>query len=435
MTSDSHIEEPALRGRRAQAYRRGSPNGSKAVAVDPGLRNGADAGATKSNGAVASNGASRPKILHVLEAVGGGTLHHIVDVIQTVPHAEHHVVIPPEPPSAGRNGTSAIAMAAQRIVDSGAAIHRVSMVRNPLHPKIATGVVALRRLIAKLQPAVVHGHSSVGGAFARAAAWGQRVPVVYTPNGVATNRAILMVEKVLARRTDHLIAVSESEGALVLDLGLTSEDRLIVIHNGIDLEPNGGRTFDLRADLGLPADVALVGTVARLARQKAPEEFVRICAEVRRSREDVHFVLVGMGHLQPEVDAAVRSARIEDRFHQIPFLPKASVAIEQFDVFILASLFEGAAYTPLEAMKAGVPVILSDVAGNTDTVEHEVSGLLFPFGDTLAMADGVLKLLADDGLRDSLVAAASARVRDRFDRKEMGVRLAALYQELALQTA
>ena len=164
-------------------------------------------------------------------------------------------------------------MAAQRIVDSGAAIHRVSMVRNPLHPKIATGVVALRHLIAKLQPSVVHGHSSVGGAFARAAAWGQRVPVVYTPNGVATNRAILMVEKALARRTDHLIAVSESEGALVLELGLTTEDRLIVIHNGIDLEPNGGRTFDLRADLGLPADVALVGTVARLARQKAPEEF------------------------------------------------------------------------------------------------------------------------------------------------------------------
>ena len=245
-----------------------------------------------------------------------------------------------------------------------------------------------------------------------------------------------MVEKALARRTDHLIAVSESEGALVLELGLTTEDRLIVIHNGIDLEPNGGRTFDLRADLGLPADVALVGTVARLARQKAPEEILRVSsAEVRRSREDVHFVLVGMGHLQPEVDAAVRSARIEDRFHQIPFLPKASVAIEQFDVFILASLFEGAAYTPLEAMKAGVPVILSDVAGNTDTVEHEVSGLLFPFGDTLAMADGVLKLLADDGLRDSLVAGASARVRDRFDRKEMGVRLAALYQELALQTA
>ena len=166
MTSDSHIEEPALRGRRAQAYRRGSPNGSKAVAVDRDLLNGAAAaGAAKSNGTAASNGASRPKILHVLEAVGGNPPPHRGCHPDRAPcrAPRGH---PPRPPSAGRNGTSAIAMAAQRIVDSGAAIHRVSMVRNPLHPKIATGVVALRRLIAKLQPSVVHGHSSVGGAFA-----------------------------------------------------------------------------------------------------------------------------------------------------------------------------------------------------------------------------------------------------------------------------
>jgi glycosyltransferase involved in cell wall biosynthesis len=373
------------------------------------------------------------RVLHVLEAVGGGTLRHLVDVLQTVKNVEHHVVLPPDHADPADDEPSVNAMAAQEMLDSGAVIHRIEMLRNPIHPKNMAGVAQLRRLVASLDPAIVHGHSSVGGAFARAAVWGTSIPVIYTPNGVATSRAILAVEKVLAHRTTRFVAVSASEGVKALALGLTSEDRLVVIPNGIDLGPADPHRFDLRKELQLHADVPLVGTVARLAPQKAPEHFVRICAEVYQAQSDVHFVLIGAGQLQAEVDAAVRSAGIADRFHQIPFLPRACLAIQQLNVFVLASLFEGAAYTPLEAMKAGVPVVLSDVTGNTDTVEHKDSGLLFPFGDTAAMAQGVLTILSDDEMREALVGAASDRVREHFDRQDMGARLERLYAEIAPQ--
>jgi glycosyltransferase involved in cell wall biosynthesis len=374
----------------------------------------------------------RPRVLHVLEAVGGGTLHHLLDVLQTVTTVEHHVVVPPDHAAPG-DEPSINALGSQEMLDFGAVLHRVEMLRNPLHPRNAASIVKLRRLVSELKPLLVHGHSSVGGAFARASVWGTAVPSIYTPHGVTANRAVLAVERVLAHRTTRFVAVSASEGERALSLGLTSRERMVVVPNGIDLEPAEPSRFDLRKFLQLHADVPLVGTVSRLVSQKSPEDFVRICAEVYHAQSDVHFVLIGAGQLQPEVDAAVNGAGIADRFHQIPFLPKASLAIQQLNVFVLASLFEGAAYTPLEAMKAGVPVVLSAVTGNTDTVDHNVSGFLFPFGDTAAMASGVLTLLSDTEIRQSLVDAATERLRDRFDRQDMGAGLERLYGEFDLQ--
>jgi glycosyltransferase involved in cell wall biosynthesis len=370
-------------------------------------------------------------VLHVLEAVAGGTLRHVVDILDTVPGVDHHVVLPPDHAHPELGEFSINAIAAQEMLDAGATIHRIEMVRNPVHPKNAAGVGRLRRLVDRLQPAVVHGHSSVGGAFARAAVWGTSVPDIYTPNGVARSRAILMVEKVLAHRTSRFVAVSASEGERALSLGLTSPERMVVIPNGIDLAPPDDDKYDLRKELQLHADVPLVGTVSRLTDQKAPEDFVQICAQVAHTQPDVHFVLIGTGQLQREFDHAVIRAGLADRFHQIAFLRRASLAISQMNVFVLASRFEGAAYAPLEAMQAGVPVVLTDVTGNKDTVEDGVSGLLFPFGDTTAMAGGVLSLLSDDRRRHTLARGGQDRVRSHFDRCQMGAQLQRLYAEFA----
>jgi len=372
----------------------------------------------------------RPRVLHVLEAVSGGTLRHVLDLIRTVNGVEHHVAIPPAPTAAQWHASAAHAEPAKEIVNAGAAVHTVNMVRNPMSPMNMRQVWKLRKLIARLQPIAVHGHSAMGGAFARLAAAGRSVPVVYTPHGLATRRPILAAERVLAPLTDRVIAVSESEGARALSLGLTTEERLVIIGNGIDLMPEGDASFNLREFLELPATTTIVGTVARVVAQKAPEDFVRVCAEVHESRPDVHFVLVGSGELQGVLDAAVRSAGLQAHFHQIPYLVRASAAVEQFDVFVLTSQFEGAAYTPLEAMRASVPVVLTNVDGNRDTVQHGVSGLLYPFGAVAGLAGGVLSLLGNARLRDDLVAGARLQLKERFDVHEMGATTEALYMAL-----
>jgi glycosyltransferase involved in cell wall biosynthesis len=96
-------------------------------------------------------------------------------------------------------------------------------------------------------------------------------------------------------------------------------------------------------------------------------------------------------------------------------------------VFLLTSRFEGAPYTPLEAMRAGIPVVLTDVVGSRDAVESGVSGVLVPAGDVPALAHAVAELLSDPTRARSLGDAGRARVRESFDVATMGREIAGVY--------
>ncbi len=368
-------------------------------------------------------------VLHVLEAVRGGTSRHVADIVR---HAAgvRHVVAVSRPGGDSSSGAVYDRAAVETMRQAGALVVETSMHRTPWHPANAVAWRDLRRLARSSGPDVVHGHSSVGGALARLAGLAEQIPVVYTPNGVAQGRPYLLAERALGRWTDRWVAVSAGEAELALRHRLADPANLAVVANGIDLRrpPPAG---DLRCRLGLPAGTPLVGTVARLVDQKAPERFVRVAAAVGARLPEAHFLLIGMGPLQHLVDAEVARSGLGRRWHQIRHLDDAASALAQLDAFVLASRFEGAPYTPLEAMRAGVPVVLSDVVGNRDAVADGDSGFLRAASDTTGMANAVIGLLTDDRLRRSMTERAAARVARRFDAALMGRRLEALYAEVA----
>jgi glycosyltransferase involved in cell wall biosynthesis len=234
---------------------------------------------------------------------------------------------------------------------------------------------------------------------------------------------------VLARRTSRFVAVSPSEGDLALQWRLTTRDRLVVIPNGIDREPSPHPSgHELRAALGIPRDAFVIGTVSRLVAQKAPEVFARAARLVVQGEDGAHVVMVGSGPLAAEVRR--EAAGLGDRFHLVEHLEGAADALNGLDVFVLASRFEGGPYTPLEAMRAGVPVVLTDVVGNRDTVEHERTGLLVPVDDATALRAAILRYRHDPALRDRVVAGARQAL-SRFDVGPMGAATSRMYQEVA----
>lgn len=373
------------------------------------------------------------RVLHVLEAVRGGTSRHLADVVRHTPGVVHHVALPPSGrpggPSDPAGGAPYDHGAVARMEVDGAVLHWLDMRREPWHPANALALPRLRAFALSVGARVLHGHSSVGGALARLAASSAGVPVVYTPNGVATAAPYRLVERALGPLTDLWVAVSPSEATAALDGRLARPGRIITIPNGIDPAPPAPGP-DLRRLLDLDAGTRLVGTVSRLVEQKAPGVFVRTAAEVAAREPDVHFVLIGMGPLQAQLDAEVARCGLGGRWHQIRHIDEAAAVLGQLDVFVLASEFEGGPYTPLEAMRAGVPVVVSDVVGNRDAVEHGVSGLLAPAADPPALAAAVLKLMADTELRDRLAGAGRRRVADHFAVEAMGARLGEAYRTL-----
>lgn len=368
----------------------------------------------------------RVRVLHVLEAIEGGTARHLVDVVRTTPHTEHHVAMPRR-----RVGGLTDETLEPRLTAAGATIHHVAMRRRPPSAANALALARLLTLTRRIRPHVVHGHSAIGGALARAVARLARTPCVYTPNGVPVGRASLAIERLLGRVTDRFVAVSASEAAFARRARLVPGERIRVIPNGIETEQPPGLEPPLRARLGIDVATPLVGTIARLVHQKAPERFVAIARAVAAMRPDAHFVLIGDGPLRDDVTAAVREAGLDRRLHIIRALPDAARALPELDVFVLPSRFEGAPYAPLEAMRAGVPVVLSDVVGNRDSVDDE-SGILVGEHDVDAMAAAVEALLASPERRAALAAAARDRLARMFDVRAMGRSLHSTYDELAV---
>ena len=368
-----------------------------------------------------------PVVLHVLEALEGGTARHLVDVVRAVDGFAHHVAVP-----SVRIGGLTDNQARARMGEAGATVHTVEMRRSPVTRRNARALLELRRLTSAIGADIVHGHSSIGGALARVVALTTRRRCVYTPNGVATGAGAVAIERALARCTTRIIAVSPSEAALLRERRIATEPRVVVIPNGIEIDAPPP-VISLRQRLDLPSAAPLVGTVARLVPQKAPERFVAMAAAVHRARRDVQFVLIGDGPLRSEVEHAVEAADLHPVFHHLPELPDASAALGELDVFVLVSRFEGGPYTPLEAMRAATAVVLSDVVGNRDVVEPGRSGVLVPEHDTDAMATAVVELLADDARRAELGAAGRARVRSQFDITNTGRMLADVYGSLVAQ--
>ncbi len=363
-------------------------------------------------------------MLHVLEAVQFGTVRHLQGVVRHV-DADHIVAIRPE--GAGRFTDHE---AIRQMRDDGAQIEFVAMRRNPPDPRNASAILRVRTLIRREAPDAVHGHSSIGGAVARLAALGTGVAAVYTPNGLLQSRAAMSLERVLGRFTSKIVASSRSEAALIARERLARADQIVVIPNAIELAPPP--PIDLRDRLGLDPSVPLVGNVGRLAAQKAPEIYVRACAEVASSHPAAHFVLIGDGDLQDLVGREITRTGLEDRFHVIQMPSGADATMPSFDVYAMPSRYEaGNPFSAMEAMRAGVPVVLTDVVGNCDAVQDGVTGLLVPPDDPGALAAAVRRLLDDPGLRRELGENGRRRVKEHYDVRVVGGRLEAMYRSAA----
>ena len=377
---------------------------------------------------VVSGEPARPVVLHVAESFATGVQRHLLDLIQHLEDFEHVLAIPSH--HQGRSTADAAALAEE----AGARVERVEMGRSKDPRTHAVALIALRRLVGRLRPDIVHGHSSIGGAIARAATVGTSVPVVYTPNAVSRARWAVAAERLLRARTDRVIAVSKSEGEYLVDHRLAGDHQVVIIPNGIELTPPPPLAEPLRSRLGIGAEVPLFGCAGRLAWQKAPEVFVSACAILSDRLPEAHFVLIGSGPLRAQVDMMVAEADLGDRFHLIDSLPNASAAFGELDAYVLPSRYEGGPYTPLEAMRAGTPVVVTNAPGNRDVVQHWVSGLVVPQDEPHALASAMITIVRNPELGQKLVDGAR-RLLDRFEVRRMAAATGAVYQELRAKRA
>lgn len=308
------------------------------------------------------------------------------------------------------------------------------------HPRHVAAARELARLIRRERVGIVHSHLFYSSLFASPLARLCGVPlVVETPHVREVWRRGLKgryaVDRWAGRFVDQYIAVSEANRRYLLEEKKLPARKVVVIHNGCDVQRFDVRNVDtraLRASLGFaPGDPMLV-VVGRLEPQKGHRILLDALPVVQREFPSVRLVCVGEGSLRDSLEYRAKTLGLADSVRFVGQQADIPAWLALADVVVLPSFYEGLPLAAIEALAAGRAMVATDVDGTPEIVVPEETGLLVPPGDPGSLAVAISRLLREPDLRLQLAEAGRARVIERFNEVRQVARTEALY-ELALR--
>src|SRR5262245_4332191 len=284
--------------------------------------------------------------------------------------------------------------------------------RQPL--TLASRVARFVQVLHRERPDVVHGFLFHGYVLGGLAARALRVPVV-----LASRRSLgdfkrgkphyALLERVVNPLTDLLIANSEGVRDDVVRREGVLPGKVVVIHNGLDLQRFDGLP-DPELQRQLQPARPVVAVVANLIRYKGHRFFLEAWSTVLRQWPNAIALLLGDGPLRKELEASVQSLGLGQSVRFLGTRHDVPAVLALVDVVVHPSLQEGFSNAILEGMAAGRPVVATAVGGNPEAVLHEETGLIVPPADSTSLAAAMERLLADPVKAKALGAAGRARV-------------------------
>lgn len=347
------------------------------------------------------------KIVHVTQPVEAGVAVVVLDLARAGRQRGWDVGIacPPQ------------GWLAEEARKAGIPLHPWQATRTP-GPRTALELHALRKTLRRLQPDLVHLHSSKAG-LARLVLRG-RIPTIFQPHlwsfRVATgllSRACRSWEARASRWTHLLLCVSDDELNAGRAAGVAAPAE--VVCNGVDTR----RLTPQHKENDTPTAVC----VGRLAHQKGQDLLLEAWPHVLARVPDAELVMVGDGPLAATLKAVEPP---NTRWHG------HSVAVAGFyaeaDVVVLPSRAEGMALVPLEAMACGRSVVAFDVEGVRQSLGD--AGEVVPAGDTKALAQAIALRLADPEVAAAEGKRGRVRAETLFDRDRMTGQIVTLTEKL-----
>lgn len=283
----------------------------------------------------------------------------------------------------------------------------------------------LIKTIRQFQPDLISAHSSKTGILGRLAAKITKTPCVFTAHGWSftagvpePSRTIYQtIEKLTEPLANKIICVSECDRNIGIQSGMKPE-KIITIHNGMkDISE------DLKANLSQTNLIKIV-MVARFSKQKDHLSLI----EAFKNIPDAELILIGDGEKLAEVQAYVEQIGIVKKVKFLGFRENVGGILAQAHIFALISNWEGLPYTIIEAMRAGLPVIASDVGGISEIVIDGVTGHLISRKDVATLSQRLSSLVSDRALRQAMGQQGRQRYESNFTFKQMYQKTLQIYE-------
>jgi glycosyltransferase involved in cell wall biosynthesis len=281
---------------------------------------------------------------------------------------------------------------------------------------------------------ILHINSYHPGNYGRLAAFLMRVPIIIDHwHGFSKlNHKRKIICRWYEKFTDLSFAVSAGVRDYVTRECQLDPAKFKVLYNCIDygFYQRGRPSWLVRQELGLPQELPLVGLVARLDHWgKGHKELFTAMSRLRH-RYPFHALIVGGGRRQPEMEEMVKDLNLAQLVHFLGNRHDIPDLLGTMEIFVLPSYSEGVSMALLEAMAAGLPVIVSEVGGLPEIVTHGKTGLLVPPRDASALAQSLSQMFDAPEWASSLGEEARRLVQAQFSLERLGRDLNASYDEL-----
>jgi L-malate glycosyltransferase len=320
---------------------------------------------------------------------------------------------------------------------AGIALHCLERMRTK---RFDWGVVrALKRLLQREQIDLVHCHLYHANLYGRIAAWLAGVPAVISVHNTYTRVKIhrRLLNRVLANVTARIIAVSDETRRDILRYDGVPGDKVVTIYNGIDVRrvDSALTRTEARQRLGIGAESIAIGCVGRLEEQKGHRYLFDALAIIGREAPPlaarIQTLLVGDGRLREQLKQQVGALALDSRVMFLGTRGDVADILKALDLYVMPSRWEGLSIAMLEAMAAGLAVVISDVGGVGRVLGSDEFGLRVPPADPSRLAGAIRELAEQPARREALGRAARQRVEEAFSAQVMIAAISRIYEEAA----
>jgi len=312
-------------------------------------------------------------------------------------------------------------------------------------PRDLKALVKLYRLIRRERPHIVHTHTAKAGFVGRLAARLAGTPIIlHTYHGHVLHGyynplktwLLRRMERVLARITDCIIAVSEQVKQDLVSYGVAPPEKITVIPLGFDLQSflNCEKyRGEFRRELGLNDGARLIGIVGRIFPIKNHRLFLDSAVQVASQEPACRFIIVGDGVLRPEMERHARELGIADKVIFTGWRRDLPRIYADLNVLVVSSDNEGTPVSAIEAMASARPVVGTRVGGLPDIITDGENGYLVPPRNPEALAEAILRLLRDPELACRMGRAGQTMAKERFKIQRLISDMEGLYENLLIK--
>ncbi|MCU0536489.1 MAG: glycosyltransferase family 4 protein [Hydrococcus sp. Prado102] len=356
------------------------------------------------------------KILYIVtRAIRGGVQIHLLDILRGYQGKLELILV------TGQEG-----FLTEKARELGVKVYVLPTLVRPIHPlKDIQALGQVLKLIRQEKPDLIHTHSAKSGLVGRLAGQIAKVPVVHTDHGWAFTAPLpwqwkmvsIPSEWLAAHWCSKIITVSEYELEIGLRYKIAPPSKLVKIYCGV---PDTVR----RANPG-KADEVNIAMVARFDPQKNHILLLQALSEIKLP---FRLLLVGDGSTRSQVEDAASKLNLVERVEFLGSRDDIDEILSKVHIFVLATHWESFGIVSVEAMRAMLPVVGSDVGGVSEVVVEGETGFLVPSGDVIAMRDRLAQLIADPQLRIKMGKAGRKRYEENFTIEQMLDRILEVYQ-------